>query len=176
MLGTATGVRRGRRWQRRLLLAVLAALGASFASVLAEASPLARSTVDRPDDSPEPQIHVLYVLPSDRGDRELDTNGTLESSVAAFQRWLAGQTGGRVLRLDTSGGSLDVTFHRLARSDEDIAGRGASVRDAVEADLKAAGFNAPNKIYAVYYDGTSTHACGGGAWPPELPATWPRCT
>lgn len=109
MLGTSTGVRRERRWQRRLLLvllgAVLAALGASFASVLAGASPLARSTVDRPDDSPEPQIHVLYVLPSDRGDRELDTNGTLESSVAAFQRWLAGQTGGRVLRLDTSGGS-----------------------------------------------------------------------
>ena len=33
----------------------------------------------------------------------------------------------------------------------------------------AAGFNAPNKIYAVYYDGRSKTACGGGAWPPTLP-------
>jgi len=150
MLESSAETRRGRRWPRRLFVAVvsaaLAALGASFASVLAGAAPLARSTVDRSDDSSDPQIHVMYVLPSDGSDRELDINGTLESSVAAFQRWLAGQTGGRALRLDTSGGSLDVTFHRLSRSNDEIAGRGAFVRDAVEADLKAAGFDAANKI------------------------------
>lgn len=39
---------------------------------------------------------------------------------------------------------------------------------ALERELHASGFNDASKIYAVYYDGTSTYSCGGGAWPPLI--------
>jgi hypothetical protein len=132
-------------------------------------SALPRSTSDRPDDRQGAQIHVLYVVPSDGTDRALDTDGTIDASVRNLQGWLRGQTGGRGLRLDTFQSELDVSFHRLTLTDAQIAANGIFVRDALERELKAAGFDAPGKIYAVYYDGSSTAACGGGAWPPALP-------
>lgn len=140
-----------------------------FALPASVSAVLPRSTVDRPDTSAGKQVHVMYVLPSDRPDRSLDTNGTLENSVNSFQSWLSSKTGGQGLRLDRYAGSLDVTFFRLVRSDATMASYGGYVRDQIEADLDASGFNAQNKIYAVYYDGTSTTGCGGGAWPPTLP-------
>src|SRR5664279_1711946 len=68
-------------------------------------SSIARSTVDRPDDIGGPQIHVVYVVPSDGTDRALDTNGTLAASTTNWETWLRGQTGGLGLRLDTYQGS-----------------------------------------------------------------------
>ena len=128
-----------------------------------------RSFRDRPDVSSSYQIHVMYVLPSDGVDEKLDTNGAIETSVAAFQRWLEGQTGGRSLRMDTYQGALDITFFRLNQSDSQIRSYGIFVRDEIEDELIAAGFNRANKIYAVYYGGGSDHACGAGPWPPDLP-------
>ena len=130
---------------------------------------LPRSTADRLDDARGPQIHVVYALPSDGVDRALDTSGAIESSVESFQRWLATQTGGARLRDDRFQGLLDVTFVRLARTDAEIASRGAFVRDELERLLAAGGQIEPGKLYAVYYDGSSTFSCGGGAWPPALP-------
>jgi hypothetical protein len=136
----------------------------------AQTAASARSTADRTDDLAGYQIHVMYVLPSDGIDYNLDTNGSIASSVAATQKWFAAQTAGtRRLRFDTSNGELDISFFRLARTDAAIAGFGAYVRDQIQRDINAAGFNHPEKIYAVYYGGSSTHACGGGAWPPTLP-------
>jgi hypothetical protein len=128
-----------------------------------------RTANDLPDDFIGHQIHVMYVLPSDGVDENLATNGTLARSVSTFQRWLVGQTSGQQLRLDTYGGALDITFFRLSRTDSQIASHGAFVRDQIESELVSAGFNHPNKIYAVYYGGGSNFSCGGGAWPPELP-------
>jgi hypothetical protein len=127
-----------------------------------------RATLDRPDDVTGYQVHLMYVLPNNGIDRRLDISGTLATSVLSFQNWLAAQTGGTRLRLDTYQGVPDVTFHRLARPDATLATYGAFVRDAVETAINAVGFNQPNKLYAVYYDGTSTEACGGAAWPPAL--------
>lgn len=127
-----------------------------------------RSMSDRADDDSGYQIHVMYVVPSDGVDRGLDTNGKLNVSVCAFQKWLIGQTGGAGLRLDTSQDSLDITFLRLSRSNQEIARHGDRARDEIEAELLTAGFTDPNKLYAVYYDGLSNTACGSGAWPPSL--------
>jgi hypothetical protein len=110
----------------------------------------------------------MYVVPQDGMDRRLDTDGTLAASVGSWQAWLEGQTAGKGLNLDTAGGELDITFVRLPETDAAIAARGAFVRDEVEAQLRALGFNDPWKIYAVYYDGTSSFACGGASWPPVL--------
>jgi hypothetical protein len=149
------------------------ALASLVICVLAGAAPAAeravpRATADRPDEVRGPQLHVVYAVPSDGTDRALDTSGAIQSSVASFQRWLATETGGATLRQDTFEGSLDVTFVRLPRTDAEIAGRGAFVRDELEALLRTAGQIAVGKLYAVYYDGSSTFSCGGGAWPPTL--------
>jgi hypothetical protein len=87
----------------------------------------------------------------------------LANTVGSFQTWLGGQTGGRTLRLDTYQGALDITFLRIGRSNATMVGYGAFVRDTIEKDLATAGFAAAGKIYAVYYDGGSTFACGGGS-------------
>ena len=139
---------------------------ASCAAVIPQSK---RSTLDRADDLSGPQVHVMYVLPSDGSDRHLDTEGVLENTIGSWQAWLGGQTGGRVLRMDTHQGTLDITFVRLGRSDATMASYGAYVRDTIEKDLTALGLVVAPKVYAVYYDGGSTFSCGGGAWPPTLP-------
>ena len=88
--------------------------------------------------------------------------------MTAAQGWLAGQTGGRTFRLDTANGEPDVSFFQLSGTDEDIAAAGPFVRETIENELHAAGFDDPDKIYAVHYDGTSTFSCGAGAWPPTV--------
>jgi hypothetical protein len=146
----------------------LATAGVAVAHAVAQPRALPRATADRPDEVTGPQLHVVYAVPSDGQDRALDTDGTLARSVLAFENWLAAETRGRALRLDTSQGEVDVTFFRLGRTDADIASFGGAVRDQVELELTRAGLVAMNKLYAVYYDGSSTYACGGGAWPPKL--------
>ena len=140
-------------------------------ALLAQSAALPRASADRPDERTGSQVHAVYALPSDGADRGLDTNGTITASVSNWQAWLRGQTGGRGLNLDTAGGELDVTFVRLPGTDAQYAARGVFVRDAIERDLASAGLAAPGKLYLVYYDGSSTAACGGGAYPPSLPGT-----
>ena len=121
-----------------------------------------RATVDQPDELRGPQVHVMYVLPSDGVDQGLDTNGAITSSVAAFQRWFADQTAGRWLRIDTAGGVPDVTFHRIGATAEQIATAGAAgAPDGTQLvnALASAGFSVPDKVYLVYFGGTSNFAC-----------------
>jgi hypothetical protein len=125
--------------------------------------------LDRPDEIVGSQVHVFYVLPSDGVDRGVDTNSVLVNTVGSFLTWLGGQTGGRLLQMDTYQGTLDITSVRLGRSNATMVGYDPFVRDTIEKDLATAGFAAANKIYAVYYDGGSNFACGGGSWPPTLP-------
>lgn len=123
-----------------------------------------RSLTDRPDDSGGPQVHVIYVLPSDQPDQQLDTNGTIANSVAAWQTWLAGQTDGRTLRVDSYMGVADISFLRLSKTDAEMAALGrtgimAPVRDAIV----DAGLYQNGKIYVGYYGGhspASEPACG----------------
>jgi len=158
---------RFRLFSKAAALAALATLVITPA-LDATSTVLPRSVSDRPDERSGPQIHVMYVVPSDGADRALDTDGTIAASVKNWQTWLHGQTAGHGLFLDAYQGELDVTFDRLPRTDAQYASRGVFIRDAIESDLRAAGFSAPGKIYLAYYDGSSTAACGGGAWPPAL--------
>jgi hypothetical protein len=130
---------------------------------------LPRSLTDRTDAVQGAQLHAIYVLPSDGIDEQLDTNGKIGTSVMAFNRWFAHNSWGKAFRIDTVDGLPDVTFFRLSRTDAQMASVGAFVRDELEKDLRAAGLIRSNKLYAVYYGGSSTWACGGGAWPPALP-------
>lgn len=139
---------------------------------------LERTTEDRPDDHGFDQIRVLYVVPSDGSDAALDTNGKICNSVRAFATWFYAQAGS-YLRFDTHEGLLDIGFVRLGKTDVEMRGSDpnnesidtgtAFVINRIERELAAAGLIASNKLYAVYYDGTSTWACGAGAYPPLIP-------
>jgi hypothetical protein len=137
----------------------------------------ARATSDRPDDHGFDQIRVLYVLPSDVADLARDTNGQICNSVRAFATWFHGRAGS-YLRFDTQGGLVDIGFVRLTKTDAQMRGSDpnntsvatgtAFVRNRIELELKAMGHIRSNKLYAVYYEGSSSYACGGGAWPPLI--------
>jgi hypothetical protein len=109
-------------------------------------------------------IQPLYVLPLDGTDNGLATDGTTNSSVAAMQHWFAKQSGGSRLRFLTG----SVATVRVGETDAQIASTGWFVRDRVEELLRDEGYDDPYRVYAVWYEGTSTKTCGGGAWPPEL--------
>ena len=138
-----------------------------------------RTTVDRVDDIHGPQVHFLYVVPADGTDRELDTNGRLDASIARVQRWMVTQTQNLSLRIDTYQGAPDVTFVRLPHSDAQATSTNPWPIWVIGEDLVAAGFRDPQKVYAVFYDGRSSWACGGAKSPalPKLGAmylqAWP---
>ncbi len=129
---------------------------------------LGRSTTDRADADGSPMLKLIYALPSDATDRQMDTDGTISRSVSSWQRWLASQTGGRWIRLDASGGALDIAFVRLARTEAAYAGYGTTMRDSLEKDLTALGFNQANKLFLVFFDGINTTSCGSAPHPPDL--------
>ena len=66
-----------------------------------------RPMTDRVDEIKGKQVHFVYAVPKGGVDRGLDRKGALANSIASFQRWLATQTGGRKLRIDTWKGSPD---------------------------------------------------------------------
>jgi hypothetical protein len=150
-------------------VAVLLGIAVAGVPAVAAAQPLPRSTADRRDDVAGPQVHMVYAIPSDGQDRALDTDGTIENSVAGFQEWLSVETGGRTLRVDTMGGAVDVTFVRLSETETEIRAHDPAIVNAIAEELDGRGFNAADKIYAVYYDGISSRECGGSAWPPHIP-------
>jgi hypothetical protein len=58
------------------------------------------------------------------------------SKVAAWEKWLSGETGGSKLRLDTYHGSPDITFFTLSKTDAEVQTLGALVRDEIEAEMR----------------------------------------
>jgi hypothetical protein len=174
---------------RRLLLLSLAAcaaddpvepdapppddLGVDIAAIPEGCVP-GRSTADRPDDHRYDQIRVLYVTTSDGADNGHDTDDRICNSVRAMATWFHAASG-KYLRFDTMGGLVDLGFVRLDVSDEAMRGNDpgnqtidaghAFVRERIERELQPL---RANKLYAVYYEGTSLYACGGGAWPPLI--------
>jgi uncharacterized repeat protein (TIGR02543 family) len=147
---------------RALPLLVVAVLALVF---VAGASALDRTSVDRPDEAVGPQVHLVYAVPSDGPDVALDTSGTLGSWLTGFNGWLAGQTGGTQVRVDTFGGQPDVTFLRLPQSTADLAGSSTTAINLVYSDLLAAGLTDPDKKYLVAIPGVGDPlVCGIGAY------------
>jgi hypothetical protein len=107
------------------------------------------------------------VIPSDAPDEQLDVNGELTVSIARMQAWLAGQTGGPKLRLDTYQGQPDITFLRTSQNPE-----GLSVREYVE----RLGFTDPKKLYLMYVGTYPQAACGRAAFGDKAAFVFLWCT
>ncbi len=148
--------------------AAVAGVGIGFTSARNATALRDRSTTDMPDDFQGPQVHFMYVIPADRADNELDTDGTIEQSIARIENWLVGQTGNQALRVDTYHGVPDITFFRMPHTDAQAVSQEPWPIWTMGSDLVAAGFNKPNKVYAVFYGGSSTWSCGA-AKSPALP-------
>ena len=134
-----------------VLTAVLIVACASVVGLSAAApSALPRATADRPDEVVGEQVHFIYALPTDAPDGQLDVNGELTASIARMQAWLAGQTGGPKLRLDTYQGQPDITFLRTSLAP------GMNIRQYVE----RLGFTNPKKLYLMYAGSYPQEACG----------------
>ena len=133
-----------------------------------------RSTVNKTNDSSYYQTHMVYVLPSDGVNEKLDKNGVITTSVAAAQKWLDQRTKGQSLRVDTYQGGLDTSFVRLNKTDAEMIaeavqkyGNAAFLREVIQSELHARGFNDDGTLYVAYYGGSSPYACGGASHPPD---------
>jgi hypothetical protein len=84
---------------------------------------------------------------------------SFQQSVSAMQSWFLSQTGSR-LRIQP-----DIGIVQVNETDDQIAAHGDKVRDRIEVLLREMGLIHAFTLYAVWYDGVSHHACGGGAWP-----------
>jgi hypothetical protein len=122
--------------------------------------------VDRPDDVSGPQIHAIYVLPSDGADFSADTDGGIDLDISNWNDWLEKQTGGRTLRIDTYQGQADVSFVRLSETGAAAKANGGTALSAVITNaVIAAGFVDAGKRYAVYYGGPAATDVGGNGGP-----------
>ncbi len=130
-------------------------------------APLASTGGDRPDDFGGPQVHVVYAMPSDGIDRRRDVDGSIAASVAMFQRWLAGQTGGRSIRMDTYGGALDITHLTLPATAAELAAHGDGQLAELQELISRGRLPRPDKRYLMYYEGPRAGACGEASGTPD---------
>ena len=162
------------------LLVGLAALGALGAAAPAHASiPMpwcgtASSAVDRlPDATPGFAVHVVYVRAPGVADRFAELAPRIVGDVVAMEAWWRSQDATRAPRFDlfpiacaTAFGALDITNVQLSQAPGSVP---ASF-NAIRLQLASARFNEPEKVYLVYYDGSTGQAgreqvCGQGATP-----------
>lgn len=150
------GSRRVRGWPSPILVVLAAACGqAPGGPVPAVGS---RAVVDRPDETGEHLIHLVYAVCSSCPDRGLDTTGTLAASFERVQNWLAARTGGRRLRIDTYQGRPDISFFQVEGTGNDLQSLRSGLVNLIWEQMEAGGFRAGRKRYLIYYDGLNSRA------------------
>ena len=155
-----------------VITAVLAVVSASVVGLSAAApSALPRATADRPDEVVGDQVHFLYVIPTDAPDEQLDVNGELTASIARMQVWLAQQSGGPKLRIDTYQGQPDITFVRTSERPPDTFAEGPVTRAYVE----RLGFAHAKKTYIAYLGAYGAPACGLATVGGKAGVIWLTC-
>lgn len=84
-------------------------------------------------------------------------------------------SGNQGLRLDMrNNGQVDVSYFALSRPDGFYASRGVFAVDEMGAEIAASPLYNRTKIYLIYYEGTSTVACGNGQSPGHFSAIYLR--
>lgn len=142
---------------------------------------LPRATEDRPDFESGEQVHVIYLVPRDATDDHLDTDGTLECSLRAQNEWLARESNGLEWRFDTFLMETTTDGRRQTIAVPDITfvsspQPASNLDDAggVSAELRARGFDDPDKRYLTYVEsGGGGGTCGDAYYPfPKIDSPW----
>ncbi len=163
---------------KRLLvgLVAFAALGAAAPAHASTPMPWCgtdSSAVDRlPDVTPGYAVHVAYVRAPGGPDRFGELAPKMVGDAASIEAYWRAQDAGRSPRFDlfavtcaTAFGALDITNIELPQP---ITGINAAFREIRRLLAAQLGFNAAEKIYLVYYDGSTgqtglERVCGQGA-------------
>jgi hypothetical protein len=166
----------------RLLLGTVGAVVALIASTSAHAStPMpwcgtSSSAIDRqPDGTPGFAVHVAYVRAPDAPDRFAEFVPRIVGDIAAIDAWWRTQDSTRTPRFDlypfpcaSAFGTLDVTNLTL---EQGVAGINEAFATILTLLAARHGFHEPEKLYLVYYDGSTRQTdpegetCGQGAAP-----------
>ncbi len=80
---------------------------------------LPQSFEDRPDEVDGFQLKVIYVVPSDRDSRKLDTDGTIERILNEGNSFLESEINRRI-SIDTYGGKYDIQFFKTKMSKQEL--------------------------------------------------------
>jgi hypothetical protein len=133
------------------------------------------SAADRlPDATQGYAVHVAYVRAPGGADRFGELAPRIVGDVTAMEAWWRSQDSTRAPRFDlfpvacaTAFGALDITNVELPQPISGIDGAFNEIRSLL-AELR--GFNHPEKVYLVYYDGPTgqppfRQICGQGATP-----------
>lgn len=140
--------------------------------------PPGRVTKDRPDEAKGSQVHVIYAVPSDGADQQLDLNGSIANSVNSWNNWLADKSGGYRVRLDTFQGQLDITFVRLRQTEAQLAAQPRRSASLILSGIYRAGLrSSARKKFAVYYGGSvKGDICGIASTPGPIAIIYlPNC-
>lgn len=136
---------------------------------------------DRPDDFPKLyQFHVLYVVTEDFKYTTRDLDGSVDEQVRLVNEWFSNQTDGKIMRLDTYQGQLDITFVILPITEAELFLYTAQnyekfdpayhgliyLHYALEEWLEKANatspFLSPGKLYITYFESSLAYVCGDG--------------
>jgi hypothetical protein len=127
-----------------------------------------RVTTDRPDTTSLAKLHLMYVIPADGVDEQLDLNGVIEDSVASMNAWNAANADGHRWRIDTFNYKNtplpDITFVRGFKTAAEYAASADGAFTALTDELESRGWidDPGQKRYLVYYAGPAEDSgiCG----------------
>jgi hypothetical protein len=125
--------------------------------------PVAQPRIAFNSTAPAPHhVRVVYALPRDGNDRQLDTSGVLSESLLRMNQWMAERADQRRIKMVERQGRPEVLFARLPMTrqqfspETDVMGAYAIISDAL-------GLRRPERKdehFLVFYDGgTGVHTC-----------------
>jgi hypothetical protein len=142
---------------------------AGFAPVTAAA----QQHASQPTGEPDYAIQLIYAVPRNGVDRNLDNDGTIENLVASAQEWLKGETGGRSLNVVGGAESPTIEFFELSRTEQELENLpDEEISYQIEYEARAEGYDAPGVINAIFFEGTEPDGmtCGAAPSPDDAPA------
>jgi hypothetical protein len=170
-------------WGRRITLGlVLAVAAAAAAPGAARAAGWCGNDLAASDRLPEavsgPQVHVVYAIPADGGERFAEAAPKLVTDLEHIVRWWRANDPSRQPRFDlfrfpgaceNELGTLDLTLARLPAAATAYAPTTTRF-GALRRDLGASGFGDFAKKYLVYYDGPvePDDICGTASGAPDF--------
>ena len=121
----------------RTLITALLCLSLTWVSVPAvSAAQMTRSLIDRPDDTPGYQIHLVYVSVKGSVDNNWDTNSQIDSWAKEANNWLTARVGHKFI-FDTYQGESDVTFMKSNYSAAELCYDSCKTLSKLEAEYQA---------------------------------------
>ena len=133
-----------------------------------------RSLVDRPDDLNGYQVRLIYVVPADVKDRNLDTNGTIAKWIEEVKKISKVQTG-LTPRFDTHQNKFDVGYLKSKYTISQLIGT-SDTRDADDLLRKELPIAEQNSLKGIGFviDGrlVSSDYCGYASMPGKYFTNW----